>query len=252
LPAACGSPFNRVKTKNPQTVKLWGFLQVIGLYSLRYRYDLLVHLPVASFLQFKYATELLNVKGGKDIFLEDKFGCKETHLVIRYYSQIYKERPVIHEGGGQMKANKFVFALGTGGFLVTALFLSGCVTAPKKIVTTPVVVQPAAVVPPPHKVTQDVKVFRALQQIDLDNDGSKEIVAIYDTTANICGVKVLKDVDNQAQIIFEQVFDDPNVKFEVVKGTPKILFCQPVQNTGYKVNRSYSWNGKTFTLDPEK
>ena len=149
-----------------------------------------------------------------------------------------------------MRANKLFIALETGVFLAAALFFGGCVTSFKKVVTPPVVV-PAAVVPPP-KVTQDVKVFRSLQQIDLDKDGSKEIVAIYDTNTNVCGVKVLKDVNNQARIIFEHLFDDPNVKFEVVKGTPKILFCQPAQNTGYKVNRAYSWDGKTFVLDPEK
>ncbi|MCK9594163.1 MAG: hypothetical protein PHH68_00755 [Candidatus Omnitrophica bacterium] len=148
-----------------------------------------------------------------------------------------------------MNRNKFLFALATGFFLLTAALSSGCVTASKKADTLPA---PGAAVPQPPKVTQDVKVFRVLQQIDLDNDGKKEIVAIYDTNSNVCGVKVLKDVDDQAQIIFEQVFVDPGVKFEVVSGTPKILFCQPIQDTGYKMNRSYSWDGSTFVLDPER
>jgi len=143
--------------------------------------------------------------------------------------------------------NKFLFALGTGVFLITTLFSVGCVTAPKKAVVPHV-----AVVPQPPKVTQDVRVFRALRQIDLDNDGTKEIVAIYDTNTNVCGVKVLKDMDNKAKIIFAQSFEDPDIQFEVVNGIPKILFWQPVQDTAYKVHRSYSWDGKTFMLDPEK
>jgi|GEM_PF-3169877 len=149
-----------------------------------------------------------------------------------------------------MSHNKYLLALGTGVFLAMTLFSGGCVSAPKA--AKPGVPPSAAVVSQPQKVTQDVKVFRALQQIDLDNDGVKEIVAIYDTNNNTCGVKVLKDVNNQARIIFERLFDDPNVKFEVVKGTPRIFFCQASQNAGPKTARSYSWDGKTFTLDPEK
>jgi len=151
-----------------------------------------------------------------------------------------------------MRRNKSLLALVVGGFFITALLCGGCATAPRKAVTQPEAGKPEAAAAQCPKVTQDVKVFRALRQIDLDNDGSKEIVAIYDTNSNVCGVKVLKDVNGQAQIIFEQIFEDPAVRFEVIEGTPTILFCQAVQNTGYKIDRSYSWNGTTFVLDPEK
>lgn len=145
-----------------------------------------------------------------------------------------------------MKRDKSLFLLAAGVVILAAVLSGGCVSAPKKALAP----EPAA--PQLPQVTQDVKVFRALQQIDLDNDGSKEIVAIYDTNTNVCGVKVLKDVNNQAVIIFEQVFDDPGVKFEVIKGVPKILFYQPAGDNGAKSNRSYSWDGKTFVLDPQK
>ena len=107
----------------------------------------------------------------------------------------------------------------TTGFRIKILFvlilflLSGCATTSKE--------------PEPQVrkgVLDDVLVFRDLQQVDLDNDGKKEIVAIYATAVNSSGVKVIKFDKDKGDVVFERVFNNPpNVKFMMEDNIPTLI-----------------------------
>lgn len=103
--------------------------------------------------------------------------------------------------------------------------------------------------PQPKKgILDDVSVFRDLQQFDLDNDGRKEIIAIYATSANSTGVKVIKFQGDKGEVAFERVFDTPNVTF-VVKKKPVLVVRKKGPAAGCSSKKSktlYMWDGKTF------
>ena len=160
------------------------------------------------------------------------------------------------------KQKPILFAM---GILFIVLLLTGCTTAKRKaaVTITPkqgVVVkesmvgkksiaEPSKVVPPrEYKITKDVQVFKDLQQIDLDGDGIKEIIAIYNSTVkNLTGVKVIEiSNDKVKNIIFKKSFITPNVKFELRKGTPVIIVKEKEYLFGLGVNKIYCWNGKSF------
>jgi len=132
----------------------------------------------------------------------------------------------------------------TAGFRTTILFvstlflLSGCVTTSKA--------------PKPEvrkRVLGDVLVFRDLQQVDLDNDGTKDIIAIYSTTLNSSGVKVIKFDKDKGDVVFERVFNNPpNVKFMMQDNIPNLIVEETIQATGRKLKSIYRWDGKAFTL----
>ena len=120
---------------------------------------------------------------------------------------------------------------------ISILFLSsGCLTPPKQ--------------PEPKKgVLNNVYVFRDLVQVDLDNDGEKEIVAIYTAALDSSGVKVIKFYGDKGKVIFEHVFDTPNVKF-VMKGKfPTIIAEYKGEATGCSsgiTRHFYRWDGNAF------
>ncbi len=103
--------------------------------------------------------------------------------------------------------------------------------------------------PPVKKdVLADVKVFKDLQQIDLDNDGDKEIVALYVTDTNSTGIKVIKtNKEKGKHIVFERVFNTPNVKFRLKNGTPFLIVRQPEHVGGCGLTKVYHWDGMAFT-----
>jgi PBP1b-binding outer membrane lipoprotein LpoB len=123
-------------------------------------------------------------------------------------------------------------------FVLTLFLLSGCVTTSKA--------------PKPQvkkSVLDDVLVFRDLQQVDLDNDGTKDIIAIYSTTLNSSGVKVIKFDKDKGDVVFERVFNNPpNVKFMMEDNIPTLIVEETIQATGRKLKSIYRWNGKAFTL----
>ena len=122
---------------------------------------------------------------------------------------------------------------------VLMLFLSsGCVTTSK------------APEPQARKsVLDDVLVFRDLQQVDLDNDGKKEIVAIYSTAVNSSGVKVIKFHNDKGDVVFERVFNNtPNVKFVMKDNIPSLVVEETGKIRGRKLKSIYRWDGKAFTL----
>ena len=108
---------------------------------------------------------------------------------------------------------------------------------------------------PPHKkeakkgFMDDVSSFLDLQEIDLDKDGTKEIIAIYATGVNSSGVKVIKFDKEGGNIIFERIFNTPNTKFEMRKGIPVIKFEETGQAAGRRVKGAYRWDGKAFVLE---
>ena len=130
-----------------------------------------------------------------------------------------------------------IFLLGLGG---------GCSTVSKKASL------PAVKQEPQKRITDDVRNFLDLQQIDLDKDGEKEIIAIYATGVNSSGVKVIKFDKDRGNVIFERIFNTPNTKFEMKKGIPTIIVEETVQATGCtggRLKNIYCWDGKAFILE---
>lgn len=144
--------------------------------------------------------------------------------------------------------------------LFAALFLFGCaamkVKKPAAEAPMPGGItqeKPEVVSPKPRvtkkKVLQDVLVFRDLPQIDLDNDGEKEIVAVYAIDPQSSGVKVIK-VSNEdgKNIIFKKAFGTPHIEFEVIDGVPAITVRELNPSGGCEVKKIYYWDGKAFSL----
>src|SRR3989338_488434 len=97
--------------------------------------------------------------------------------------------------------NKKIIKSTVGFLFMTAFILSGCATTGKTGVSTQGGVKKMA-------ISEDVLVFRDLQQIDLDAYGKKEIVAVYTTSSNSTGVKVIKVNEREKGIIvFEKKFE---------------------------------------------
>jgi len=121
-------------------------------------------------------------------------------------------------------------------FALILFLLSGCVTTSKA---------PESEVK--KGVLDDVLVFRDLEQIDLDKDGVKEIVAIYATGINSTGVKVIKFHNDKGDVIFEHIFNTPSVKFAIKDNIPTLMVEETIQTTGSKLKSIYHWDGKAFT-----
>lgn len=129
-------------------------------------------------------------------------------------------------------------------FVSILFLLSGCITPSK-----------APMPQARRRAMDDVLVFRDLQQIDLDNDGIKDIVAIYAVSSDSSGVKVIKFHNSKGDVIFERVFDTPNVKFAMKDNVPILITEQKVEIAGCMSGRLksiYRWNGKAFELAGKK
>lgn len=101
--------------------------------------------------------------------------------------------------------------------------------------------------PAKKEILADVVVFKDLQQIDLDKDGDKEIVAVYATNSNSTGVRVIKTNKQKGKhIISEQIFNTSYVKFHLKNGTPSIIVRQPEYAAGCGLKKIYHWDGKAF------
>jgi len=121
------------------------------------------------------------------------------------------------------------------------IFLSGCVTLPSRESRKPL-----------HwrGITNDAVVFRDLQQVDLDKDGEKEMIAVYATAANNSGVKVIKFYNGKGEVIFGRHFESPYIKLMMEKNTPVLITEEITQVaagcSGVRTRNVYRWNGKAF------
>lgn len=89
--------------------------------------------------------------------------------------------------------------------------------------------------------------FKELQQIDLDKDGEKEILAIYAAGADSTGVRVIKSNRKKGEhIIFERVFNTPDVKLKLKAGAPYVIVRGSGQAAGCGLRKTYHWDGKAF------
>lgn len=122
-------------------------------------------------------------------------------------------------------------------FLLLPFLLSACATSPKH--------------PQAHKksVLHDVLVFNDLKQIDLDGDGTKDIIAVYSSNSNSTGVKVIKFHNDEGDVIFERSFNNPpGVKLIMEDDNPMLIVEMTNEATGRKMKDVYRWNGKAFML----
>jgi len=163
-------------------------------------------------------------------------------------------------------AKKQISILLVAGMLSLVLLLTGCVTVKKK--TAPAVTpaekkgivekQPipeasGAASPKDKRITKDVQVFKDLQEIDLDGDGVKEIIAIYSIAENLSGVKVIKISNDKVEnIIFKKNFITPDIKFELRENTPVIIVKEKGYFFGLKLSKIYRWDGKSFVAEGQK
>lgn len=97
------------------------------------------------------------------------------------------------------------------------------------------------------EVREDVLSFIDLKEVDVDKDGEKEIVAIYNAGLNLRGVKVIK-VNNQVgrNVIFTKVFNTNNLRLKVRQGL-LILMVKDQYPAGCGLNKFYIWDGKEFS-----
>jgi hypothetical protein len=98
-----------------------------------------------------------------------------------------------------------------------------------------------------REIMPDVLVFRDLRQIDLNGDGHKEIIAVYTTKTNLSGVRAIRDNNGKEEIIFEKIFDSPDIKLVVRNGTP-VIVCEATDPLGRRLRRAYCWNGSGFVI----
>jgi hypothetical protein len=148
-----------------------------------------------------------------------------------------------------MRGNKGILICRLPVFPLALLFLSGCSTLSEKPALLPKA--PPAVSPvkaqESRKILDDVLVFLDLQEVDLDADGKKEIVAVYSAGENSSGVKVAKFDNGKGSIIFNRIFNNKNTKLEIKNGIPCII-SEDYDSAGRKLKRSYLWDGTTFSL----
>ncbi|MDD4895035.1 MAG: hypothetical protein PHW54_06980 [Candidatus Omnitrophica bacterium] len=130
---------------------------------------------------------------------------------------------------------RIIFRMGV--LFISILFLSsGCLTPPKEHA-------------PKKGVLNNVYVFRDLVQVDLDNDGQKEIIAIYTPALNSSGVKVIKFYGDKGEVVFERNFDTPNLKFRMKGRAPTLIAEYKSEATGCSSGITkdfYRWDGNAF------
>lgn len=98
------------------------------------------------------------------------------------------------------------------------------------------------------RIVEGVLAFLDLQQIDLDNDGQKEIVGIYNAGLRLRGVKIIKEnsqIDNK--VIFSKVFNTNNLSVKVKNGV-LTLIIKDRDSAGCGLTKFYHWDGKEFIL----
>ena len=152
--------------------------------------------------------------------------------------------------------------------LFAAVFLlAGCATAKKKPQAGSIPIAPKqevtakkAIAKPEQlslpekkaeeKLSDDVQTFLNLQELDLDNDGASEIIAVYVNSANVNCVKVIKTIaGNKGTVLFKESFPVSDIKLDI-KGRLPILTVKKIDSaTGRKSDKTYHWDGKAFICE---
>lgn len=145
--------------------------------------------------------------------------------------------------------NKVILVCCLEVFFPVLLLLSGCSALTKK--AAPMPKASGASLPAKEKespkILDDVLVFLDLQEVDLDADGKKEVVAVYACGENSSGVKVVKSINGKDSVIFNRIFSSKNTKFQVKNGIPSIV-AEEYDSAGRKLKRAYLWDGAAFSL----
>jgi hypothetical protein len=141
--------------------------------------------------------------------------------------------------------------------LFFALMLSaGCSTTEEKVAgpaTTKKVAGPAAAKEDMRKkFMPDAVVIYDLQEVDLDRDGRKEIVAIYMIDPHSTGVKVIKvDADQKENVIFKEVYKSSDVKFKMDRDSVMLVVkpqVKPRSGCAAVRGKLYRWDGSAFAM----
>jgi hypothetical protein len=133
------------------------------------------------------------------------------------------------------RAKTFFFGLQ----ILIIIFALGCVTTKNKTVSTKQVF--------PRKLTDDVVFFRNLQQVDLDNDGQKDIVALYVNHYNLNAVKIIKPNNKgRGNVVFKQIFSSNDAVMRISNGTPVIIVKERFSIPWFTQKKAYRWNGEGF------
>lgn len=141
-----------------------------------------------------------------------------------------------------MRRQKLFFLLPKVLFVIIIL-LFGCSTVKKKPVSLDMAKKEVK-----KTLLDEVLVFKDLQQVDVDGDGTKEIIGVYSTpTIYTTGVVVVKIGDvGQKGILYKKIFNTPNVTLKLIRGVPNVIVVDKNYNTGCGFSRVYRWDGRNF------
>ncbi len=125
------------------------------------------------------------------------------------------------------------------------------------VVTAPVIPQALNVALPPLKppdqpkprLTFDVRYFFDIQFADLDEDGIKEIVALYNSGLGLVGIKAIKWHDDTGSVMFSRVFAAEKGVLEVVDSGLVVRLQSPSMfGFGLKQNQALRWDAAAGDL----
>ena len=150
-----------------------------------------------------------------------------------------------------MKKKQVSFLRRTGSLIFAFFFLAGCASG-RKVVRPERNAQKKTTVaaPPVHekkKLFDDAIRFIDLEEVDLDKDGKKELVAIYVVGPELRGVKVVKFKDKdrkEGAVIFKRIFSGFEVRLEERNGIPTLIAENRDYQTGQSTKATYVWDAK--------
>lgn len=132
---------------------------------------------------------------------------------------------------------------------VVIFFSFGCSTLKKPVLETSVLKSKSEQGFSPELkrlLTDDVMVFVDLWQVDMDNDGQKDILALYNTDFYGRGVKVIKIDNGAGSVIFKCFFAPRDIKIEMKKGIPLIVVNEENVLPWMSSRKVFVWNGEAF------
>ena len=132
--------------------------------------------------------------------------------------------------------------------LLVLFFLSGCSTTKDTKIPSQQLAHLAPTIDKRDEFLEKVAVFRDLRQIDLDEDGREEMVAVYTSVDNATCVRVFRINNNRQELIFKETFATPDVSFHIQNGVPLLVYKEYDASLRRRLNKIYHWTGERFTL----